>query len=154
MSLSVYNRKLISITQQRYNFTRCGLQSFASFFSRLVRVRHKEAPQVSSTPTTSDGLYGDFTFIDRHNKTFHVGRLQRMQRNFGTRVVDYKYPVSFNEPYLKQITATFCQYYEVGELCYTLNGFKLVSVLASDIIVRVNLSYQNESGHYLIPNNE
>ena len=129
-----------------------GYRALPHFLFQIGTCKSKaqRSPQVSSTPTTSDGLYlfGDFTFIDRHNKTFHVGRLQRMRRNFGTRVVDYKDTVSFNEQYLKQISATFCQYYEVGELSYTLNGFKLISVLASDIIARVNLSYQKESGHY------
>ena len=152
--IALYNKNKI-----KWNYFSNEFHAPFVFSSTLVRVRHTETiSQTSNESNTSDesGLYlfGDYAYTDKESKSFHVGRLQRMQRQFDKRILDYKDTVSFRESYLKNISATFCQYSEVNDKCYILNDYRLVSVVASDVLSRVNLSFQKENSNYILTDNE
>ena len=92
------------------------------FTYRLTRVRQTKLPlSERDRNRTENGLslFEDFAYIDRENKTFRLGRLQRMQRIFDTgkskRTVDYKDTVSFDANFLKEINLTFVQYQQTSE---------------------------------------
>ena len=119
------------------------------FTYKLTRVRQTNLPlSEKDRNKTENGssLFEDFAYIDRENKTFLLGRLQRMQRNFDTGkskiTVDYKDTVSFDAKFLKEINLSFVQYQQTSESKYSLNTFEVSTVNASDVICHVNLMYQ------------
>ena len=119
------------------------------FTYKLTRVRQTNLPlseRDRNRTENGSSLFEDFAYIDRENKTFLLGRLQRMQRIFDTGkskiTVDYKDTVSFDANFLKEINLSFVQYQQTSESKYSLNTFEVSTVNASDVICHVNLMYQ------------
>ena len=135
----------------------CFVFVFDIVFSRLVRVRQiqEEHPRRQTIEEDGLSLFDDYAYLDRENKSFRIGRLQRMRRNINNRCVEYKDTVSFSETYLSDIEASFIQYKqnEQNETVFSLKEFSVVSTKASDVITHVNLTYDN-SDSYLLPENE
>ena len=117
---------------------------------RLTRVRQNQdsGEAVNSTTANRDKaitLFDDYAYVgDGPGGTLKYGRVLRVRKKGKTRgYVEYKYPVSFNDPNLKDISCVVQQYSPSLDVPSTFHvkNQDVAEVSASNIITHVNFTY-------------
>ena len=115
---------------------------------RLTRVRQKqdteEKNRLTSGPSDkkSISLFDEYAFIAEN--TVRFGKLLRMRKKGKARgYIEYKYPVSFADPTLKDIQCLLQQYHPSSATpnTFDVKNQNIAEVPASRIITHVNFTY-------------
>ena len=100
--------------------------------------------QAPSSPLQGICLYDDYAVYEEENNQFIVGKLQRMRKKGNTGYIEYRQPLKFDDPELKNIETVFHVYLtlEDEQYKYYLDETSTLHVCkASDVLCCLDLTY-------------
>ena len=98
--------------------------------------------------------YYDYAVYEKENNQFIVGKLQRMRKKGNTGYIEYRQPLKFDDPELKNIETVFQVYstLEDEQYKYYLDETSALHVCkASDVLCCLDLTYSSDDNSFTIP---
>lgn len=124
---------------------------------RLVRVRQRAnqgSQQAPSSTLQGICLYDDYAVYEKESNQFIVGKLQRMRKKGNRGYIEYRQPLKFDDPDLKNIETVFQVYstLEDEQYKYSLDEKSPLHVCkACDVLCCLDLTYSSDDNSFTVP---